>query len=59
MKRRRKLAKIENKNKSTFKVRNPIAPPSIRHKASKGTGYNRHNEKKELRKALEQVDTQA
>jgi len=59
MKRRRKLAKIKNKNKSTVKVRNPIAPPSIRHKASKGTGYNRHNEKKELRNALEQVDTQA
>ena len=58
MKRRRKLTKINNKNKDTVKVRNPVAPPSIRHKASKGTGYNRHNEKKEFRDELKQVDNQ-
>ena len=47
MKKRRKIKQIrKDKNRNNQpKIRNPIAPPSIRHSASKGTGYNRKKEK--------------
>ena len=49
MKKQRKIRSIKNKNKQV-KIRNPIAPPTIRHSASRGTGYNRLKEKREFLK---------
>ena len=47
MKKQRRMRSVRNKNKQV-KIRNPIAPPTIRHSASKGTGYNRLKEKREF-----------
>jgi len=42
--------KKENKKK---KKRMAVPPPTIRHKATKGTGYNRLNEKKNASKEID------
>ena len=49
MKKQRKIKSIKNRSKY-IKIRSPIAPPTIRHSASKGTGYNRLKEKREFLK---------
>ena len=51
MKRRHKIKPVKSKFKKP-KVRLLGAPPSIRHGAKKGTGYNRLAEKKILRDEL-------
>ena len=51
MKRNRKLQAIKNRKKK-YSLRNAIAPPSIRHSALKGTGYNRKKEKRQLEKEI-------
>jgi len=51
MRRKHKLKSIKNKSRIP-KVRMPLAKPTIRHKARKGTGYNREAEKRELRRTL-------
>ena len=50
MKKQRRIRAIKNKRKQQIKLRSPIAPPTIRHGASKGTGYNRLKEKREFLK---------
>ena len=47
MRRKHKLKSVKNKSKKP-KVRLPNAPPSIRHVAKRGTGYNRLKEKREF-----------
>ena len=54
MKKQRKLRSVKRKNKF-LKVRSPIAPPTIRHSASKGTGYNRLKEKREFLKEKKEL----
>ncbi len=54
MKKQRKLQPVRNKNKQV-KTRNPIAPPTIRHSALKGTGYNRLKDKKRFLRELKEV----
>ena len=49
MRKQRRLRAVKNKNKQV-KTRSPIAPPTIRHSALKGTGYNRLKEKREFLK---------
>lgn len=51
MKKRRRLQTIRNKGKK-LSIRNPIAPPSIRHSALKGTGYNRLKEKEKFNEEI-------
>jgi len=51
--RKRKLRGVLfNKKRHQQKYRFPVAPPSVRHSAKKGTGYNRNQEKKEFRDSL-------
>ena len=45
---------VRNKSKH-LKVRSPIAPPTIRHSASKGTGYNRLKDKQKFLQELKEV----
>ncbi len=52
MKKKRKFQKV--KGGKSLTPRGEIAPPSIRHSAKKGTGYNRRQEKKEFRSELRQ-----
>ena len=53
MRRKHKVKGIKG-NKKVIAPRGKIAPPSIRHSAKKGTGYNRRQEKKEFRSELRQ-----
>ena len=53
MKRHRKLKSIKS-GKAKINTRKPIAPPSIRHSALKGTGYNRLEEKKNFKREVEE-----
>ena len=53
MKKRRKIKAIKSKG-NKVSLRNPIAPPSIRHSALKGTGYNRLEEKKNFKREVEE-----
>ena len=52
MKKQRRFRSIKGKKNNSY--RHKTAPPSIRHKASKGTGYNRVKEKKEFDSILEE-----
>jgi len=52
MRRKHKVKAI--KGGKALTPRGEIAPPSIRHSAKKGTGYNRRQEKKEFRSELRQ-----
>ena len=58
MKKRRKIKQIrkDKTQNNQPKVRNPIAPPSIRHSALKGTGYNRKKEKKEFLNQIRELN---
>ena len=49
MKKRRRLKTVKSKKKP-IQIRSIIAPPSIRHSALKGTGYDRNKEKREFLK---------
>ena len=53
MRRKHKVKEIKG-DKKVISPRGKIAPPSIRHDAKKGTGYNRRQEKKEFRDELKQ-----
>ena len=51
MKRYRKLKSIKNRKKK-YSSRKLLAPPTIRHSALKGTGYNRNKEKRQFEKEI-------
>ena len=53
MRRKHKIKRVRG-DKKVIAPRGKIAPPSIRHDAKKGTGYNRRQEKKEFRDELRQ-----
>ena len=54
-KRKRKLIGVKSKKKYPHnKIRVTVAPPTVRHSAKKGTGYNRNQEKKKLRESLKE-----
>ena len=55
MKKQRKIRAIKNKREQQIKLRNPIAPPTIRHRASKGTGYNRLKDKRNFMQELKDI----
>lgn len=55
MKKQRRIRAIKNKRKQQIKLRSPIAPPTIRHGASKGTGYNRLKDKRKFMQELKEI----
>lgn len=54
MRRKHKLQSVKNKSKKP-KVRLPGAPPSIRHGAKRGTGYDRLREKGIFRSEINEL----
>ena len=47
------LAEKQRKENKKKKKRMAVPPPTIRHQATKGTGYNRLNEKKNASKDID------
>ena len=49
----RSILNRSSKKRHNKSLRIPVAPPTERHSASKGTGYNRKDSKKEASKEIE------